>query len=115
MASQKARWLMVDDHGLLGTEQNSVPIYVTVPDMATILHSLAIVLGVYHAVLDSENAFFFFFSISLAPELHGGTTMGLLIVSPRLCAQPYNMSWDSNLRSASVLLPPISNTGLLYP
>lgn len=42
---------MVDDYGLLRTEQGSAAIQVAVPNVATILDTLATVLGVYHAVL----------------------------------------------------------------
>ena len=67
MAGKKVRWLMVDDCGLLRIKQCSAPapIHAAVPNMATILDTLATVLGVYHAALDLAVAFF---SIPLAAE-----------------------------------------------
>ena len=56
---------MADDHELQRTEQGSGPIHVAVPNVATILDALALVLGVYPTVLDLANAFF---SISLVTE-----------------------------------------------
>ena len=49
---------MADDHELQRTEQGSAPVHVAVPNVATILDALALVLGVYPTVLDLANAFF---------------------------------------------------------
>ena len=60
MSDKKAGWLVADDGGPL---QNCIrlcpPIqYVTVPNTATILDTLVMVLGVYYVMLDLANAFF---------------------------------------------------------
>lgn len=75
---------MADDRGLLRTKQSSAHTRATVSNIATVLGTLAMVLRVYHAVLDSANAFL---SIYLATTrsiyLHmGGTTMDLSGVFP---------------------------------
>ena len=51
------------------------PIHVAVPNIATILDVLATVLGMYHALLDLENAFF---SVPLATsyKIHAFTWKG---------------------------------------
>lgn len=43
---------MVDDTGLLRTEQGSAPICVSVLNIATIFDTLTMTLGGYHALLD---------------------------------------------------------------
>ena len=56
---------MADDHGPPRLEQGGTPIRLAVSDIATILDSLVMALGVYRAVLDLANAFF---SILLVTE-----------------------------------------------
>lgn len=56
---------MSDDNGLPQIEASSAAIHVAMLNTATILDTLAMVLGVYHARL---NLAIFFFSISLATE-----------------------------------------------
>ena len=68
MTNKKAAWLMADDHGLLRIEQVGAPVHAAVPNIATILDTLATVLGVCHAALDLANGFC---SIPLAAESQG--------------------------------------------
>lgn len=42
---------MADDQGLPKTEQGSAPIHAAVPNLAIVLDTLAVVLGVYHTIL----------------------------------------------------------------
>lgn len=56
---------MAGDQGLPRTEQGGTLIRMAVCDIATFLDSLVMVLGVYHVVLDSANAYF---GILLATE-----------------------------------------------
>lgn len=65
MANKKPRQLMAEDHGLQTTEQGSAPIHVAVPNIATILDTLAMILWMYHAVVGLVH---FFFSIPIATE-----------------------------------------------
>ena len=65
MAGKKAKWLMADDCELPRMNMVAPLIHVAVPNITTILDSLAMVLGVYHTVLDLANAFF---SIRVATE-----------------------------------------------
>lgn len=63
MAGKKSWWI---DSVLVRTEQDSIPqTHVAMPMIVTILDTLAILLGVYHAVLDLTNAFY---SLLLATE-----------------------------------------------
>lgn len=49
---------MVNDHGLPRSEQGSISIAMVMSNIATILDTLVMVLGMYYAVLDLANAFF---------------------------------------------------------
>lgn len=79
------------------------PIHVAVPNIASTLGTLAMVLGVHHAVLDLANARF---SISLATESQDQfafTWEGQQWAFPKATSQPSNMSWDGNMRPDPVL------------
>lgn len=52
MAGARAKWLMATDHELWRIEKCGGPIHAAMPNTAPILETLAMVLGMYHAVLD---------------------------------------------------------------
>lgn len=111
---------MVDNHRLLSLEPGGAPIHLAGPNIATILNTLAMVLGAYHAVLDLVNAFF---SIILATESQDQfaftceghkAIMDLSSASSRLPAQPHNTSWNGSPRPVPVLLSLISKKSPLH-
>lgn len=59
MVGMKARWLVEGVCGLPRIQQGNALIYVSVSSIATILDTLAVVLGMYHALLDIADAFAF--------------------------------------------------------
>ena len=72
-------------------------IHVAVPDIVTILDTLAMVLGMYHAVLNLANAFFIYpwtlrHKINLLSRERGNS--GPSKCFSKATAQSYNMSWD---------------------
>lgn len=98
---------MANNDGLPKTEQGSTLIHAAVPNSATILDTLATILGVYHAVLDLANAFLIILLTTESQEQFSFTCKGQQC-NFQLLPQGYlhspTMLWDSSSSSFSVLL-----------
>lgn len=95
MASKKARWFMADDGGLPGTELGRVPHHATLPNIAILLDTLAMILEIYHVLPDLAKALFSMPQhwVTRSIYLHTGrAARGLLSTSPKLPAQAHHMS-----------------------
>lgn len=111
----KQRWpiwltLGLDDSGLLRIEQGNAwsitvnphipPIHVAVCNIATILDTLAWVLGAYYAVMDLANVFFRKHLTTESQDHSSFTWRGQRWIfsraSPRLPAWSHHMSWDGS-------------------
>lgn len=73
---KKARWFVANNDGLPKIEQGSALNHVTVPNFATILDTLATIVGVYQAVLDLANAFFIILLTTESQEQFSFTCRG---------------------------------------
>lgn len=101
---------MADDNGLPQIEASSAAIHVAMLNTATILDTLAMILGVYHARLNLA----IFFSVYLWPLSHkinlpspGYGNDNLSSASSSLPAQPHHITEDDS-KEQSLLSFPIS-------